>query len=125
GGSGGKRDLLEVDREAAARARGDVTGVHCEPVGDVDQGVRDRGETAAVLQAQRRAGVAALAEGGAGSTQWARDDEEVAGLPAAPPGDAVRAADRRDRDREALGPRRVAADDRGSGLVQALVALDH
>src|SRR5438034_6142809 len=101
-GPGGKRDLLEVDRQAAARTLCDVARVGREPVRDVDERVGARSETAAVFEPQRRAGVTALAERGAGRPEGAGDHEQVARTCSASPRDSVRAAYRRDRDREGL-----------------------
>ena len=55
----------------------------------------------------------------------ARHDEQVARAGAAAAGNARRAAQRGDGEVEALGGRRVAAEHRHAGLVQAFVELEH
>ena len=95
-------------------------GVDAEPVRDVHQRVRVRGERAAFLEPQRRAHVAPLAERRAGGAERAGHDEHVAGPRPRAAGNARAAAERGHRDDERRALRRVAADDGDTGLGQAL-----
>ena len=67
--------------------------------------------------------MALLAEGCAGGSQRARDDEQLAGPRARSAGDALRAADRGDGEEDRVRPGRVAAHDGDAGLVHAGVEL--
>ena len=84
------------------RARGDVAGVAGEPVRDVEHRVRRARELAALGEAQRRPDEALLAKRGAGGAERAGDDEQSRpGLRAAAAGNALRAAERGDREQRA------------------------
>ena len=74
-----------------------------DPVRDVQQRVRGRGEPTPLLEPQRRRHVALLAERRAGGAERAGDDEQVAGPRARAARDALAAAERRDRDHDRSG----------------------
>src|SRR3954469_1288273 len=126
GGAARERNQVEVDDHAATRARGDVSRVPGDAVGDVDHRARDAGEAKALLDADRRADVAAaLPEGRARAAERAGDDESVARPGARAARHALRAAERGDREHEPLGAGRVAADDGHPRLGDPLVELEH
>src|SRR5438105_3538322 len=58
----GKRDAVELDLDPAARAAGDIAGVHGEPVRDVRQRVGVGGEAAPLREPDRRTDEPACAE---------------------------------------------------------------
>ena len=93
-----ERDRVEVDHEPAAGAAGEVPGVDGEPVRDVEHRGRDAAEPEPLLDPDRRADVAPLAERRAGAPERAGDDDHVARTGAGPAGDARGAAERGDVD---------------------------
>ena len=110
----GERDALELDREAAARALGDVAGVGGEPVGDVEHRVRDRARAGAP---PRRGAAGAreppVAKGGAArAPSGPVTTSRSPGRAPAAAGDALRPAERGHAEAEPVGARRVAAANR-------------
>ncbi len=87
--------------------------------------MRDTGERAALGDPQGRPHEPPPPEGRAGAAERPGDDEHVARTRAAAARHALRPAERGDREKDAVGARRVAADDRHARLRQALVELDH
>src|SRR6185369_16796858 len=73
-----QRDVLEVELDPAARAGGEVAGVHRQPVGDIRQRVSDGAQPATFFEPERRPGLAALAEGSACAAERTGHDDGVA-----------------------------------------------
>ena len=125
-----------LEHEPAAGALSDARGVAGDAVREVDHGVSDAGESAALLEPKRRPAVAldqlvepgeALAErveARGRAAERAGDDEHVARAGAGASGHALAPPHGGHREDELLGARRVAAGDGDAGLVQALVELD-
>ena len=83
---------FQLDHEPAAGARSHVPRVDGEPVGEVEHRGGSAGQLASLVEPDRRADVALLAEGGTGGAERARHDQHVAGPSAAAARDALRAA---------------------------------
>src|ERR671936_2170663 len=124
-GAGRERHAVEVDDEAAARARGDVARVDGDAVGNVEHRGRVRSELAALVEPERRPDIALRAKGGASCAERPRHDEPVAGARAAAAWDTFRAAEGGDGQRHALRSGRIAADDGHLRLRDPLVELEH
>ena len=105
-----EREALDVDDEPAAGPLGDARRVGGDPVGEIHQRVRGRGEPRGRVEPERRAAVRGdeLVESvqpvlehvqpRGRAAERARDDEHVAGLRAAPAGDPLATAERRHGD---------------------------
>ena len=90
------------------------------------QRVGDGGEAAALLEAERRPGVAPCAERRARRAERAGDDEQVAGPGAGAAGHALRAADARSRRARARGALVVSPPTTGTpGSFRPCVELEH
>src|SRR6266511_5439370 len=124
-GALGEPDATEIDHAADTRAAGDVSCVDHKAVGDVEHRVRVGCELSSFDQAQRRTREAVAPKRCAAGPEWARDDERVSGASSATAGNALRAPERGHAEHYVLGSARVAADDRHTGLVQALVERKH
>src|SRR5215475_5053337 len=121
----GERDSLEVDDEAAPGAFGDVSGVVGKAVGEVDQRVGVARQLDPLLDPQRRANVALVAERRARGSERPRDHKAVAGPGAGAAGHSLGAPDSGDGDQDRGRLGRVPAAHRDAGLRDPTVELEH
>jgi hypothetical protein len=83
------------------------------------------GEPPSLFESHRRTRDPTFAERAAGAAERARDDEQVSGSCSTPSGNALGSADRRYSEEHLLGHARVSAQNRHTGLAEALVERDH
>src|SRR5262245_5662148 len=77
GRAGRERNVLEVELDPAAGSGGEMAGVDRQAVRDIRERMGDLGETTALLEAERRARMALLAERGARCAERPGHDDEV------------------------------------------------